>query len=146
MAKENIQHKLNASVEVISYSPKSAIFQLNQKQRSRRKYTMRVPISFASPQDKSLLEEIVNSIEGKKDVRFKGIYEELPNSLMAYLAAVGNIITLIQPNPRKTLSILKRYKYKGNIVIGSRKKTYYKIEAKYTPLMDIFRIEKSQSF
>lgn len=139
MSRETIQNKLNASMELISYNKKSAVFQLEQK--NKRKYTMRIPVSFASPQDKSLLEEIVDSIERKKGVRFKGDYIEKPTSYFAYIMAGLNLLLLI--NPRSTLEVFKRYRYEGEIFMGKKKKAHYQMHYTYhNPLNQGFEISK----
>ncbi len=146
MSRRNLQHKLNALVKIVSYSPRSAVFELDQKQGGGgRKYKIKIP---ESPKENPLLEDIVDSIETKNKVRFRGTYTEEPASYFAYLMAFLNFVFFI--GPKSTLEVFKRYRYEGEISISERrKKTYYKIELSQVSNIiptPYFRIEKSQHF
>ncbi len=144
MSKRNLQRKLNTSVEIISYNPKSTVFKLDQRQGGGRKYEIRIPVS---PKENSLLEEIINSMKQKKDVRFKGIYEEKPTSYFTYLMVGLNLLFFIRP--KNTLEVFKKYKYEGEISvpINTKRRIYYNIkiaaEDRYFPGYPTFNIEKA---
>lgn len=141
MVKECIEHRINAPLEIVAHTNRQTIIKLNNKQEKRREYTLKLP---ASPEKNSLLEEIMNAVEQKKDVRFRGVYIERPTSYFAYIIACLNLLLFI--SPRSTLKVFKKYSYEGEISVGRKKELLYKLNMKvedpYFPGYPTVKIEK----
>ncbi|MBI2508264.1 hypothetical protein HYV89_04910 [Candidatus Woesearchaeota archaeon] len=141
MVRKDIKHKINGPVRIVAYTSRQTIMTLENRQGRKREYTLKIPMS---PGKNQLLEEIVNAVEQKKDVRFKGDYTEKPTSYFAYILAGLNLFLFI--SPASTLSLFKKYRYEGEVFIG-RKKSFYKLSARaednYNPGCPKLEIEKA---